>query len=354
MGFLRFLLAVMVMLSHMGLYVSAPHQTSINQGVSAVVVFYLLAGHVVCRLWRRFPQTAISERARAFYTERIWRIAPLYLYALGVATAAWSTGVESYFVSRSPGWYEWLQNVMVIPLNFYMFSGIDRFTLLPPAWSLGAELQFYLLIPLLLCRWPLAVLGGAASLGIFAAAQTGWLNADIYGYRLLGGVLFVFLAGGLWQRRDLRGITAWARRGALGVLCLGLGVYAAVQLWQPALRTPYTLEVALGFALGLPMLAVLSRLHLPAALHRGQQLAGALSYGVFLLHFPVIWLLERYAPPMENSVMAVLAGSTVLAAFGHFAVERPIWARFRRRLEQPAAHSPGTSPHPATATDPYS
>lgn len=332
MGFLRFILAVIVMLSHMGLTISLPHQAGINQGVSAVVVFYLLAGHVVCRLWRRFPSGGSGYRMRAFYIERLWRIAPLYLYSLLVATAVWALGAESYFVSRTPGIVDWLQNLAVMPLNFFMFTGIDRFTLLPPAWSLGAELQFYLLVPLLLGYWPLAALAGAASLGVFGLAQAGVLNADTYGYRLLAGIGFVFLSGGLWQVRGLQGWLAWARRGVLAGLWLGLSVYAAVQLWQPALRTPYTLEVALGFAGGLPLLAGLAHLRLPAALHRGQRLAGALSYGVFLLHFPVIWLLERYTSGLGNSVPAVLAGTTALAALGHFAVERPLWARFRQRL----------------------
>lgn len=338
MGFLRLALAMMVVLSHMGVYYAGPSQASINQGVSAVVVFYLLAGHVVCRLWRRFP-TRGAHRAAAFYSERLWRIAPLYIYALLVATIVWALGVDSYFVSRSPGGLEWLQNLTVMPLNYYMFSGVDRFTLLPPAWSLGAELQFYLLVPLLLGYWPLAVLAGAASLGVFVLAQTGVLNADVYGYRLLAGVLCVFLAGGLWQRHDLQGIKAWARRGVLGGLWLALVAYAVALLWLPSLRAPYTLEVALGFALGLPLLVGLSHLQLPAVLHRGQRLAGTLSYGVFLLHFPVIWLLEHYAPGVEHSVLAVLTGSTALAALGHFGVERPLWARFRPRLGQPASRT---------------
>lgn len=332
MGFLRFLLAVMVVLGHMGMYYTDARHGSINQGVSAVVVFYLLAGHVVCRLWRRFPQPWMAGRVRAFYIERLWRIGPLYAYSLAVAMAVWALGAESYFVSRTPGPLEWLQNFAVVPLNYFMFTGIDRFTLLPPAWSLGAELQFYLLVPLLLSWWPLATLAGAISLGVFVLAQTSVLNSDIYGYRLLAGVLFVFLAGGLWQADDLPGWRSHARRWLLAGLWLGISLYAATLLWLPALRMPYTLEVALGFAMGLPILAGLARLQLPAMLHRGQRLAGALSYGVFLLHFPVMWLLERYIPGLATSVPAVLGGTTALATIGHFVVERPLWARFRRRL----------------------
>lgn len=328
MGFLRFALAVLVMLSHMGIYYAG-----INQGVVAVVVFYLLAGHVVCRLWYRFPSERLWHKARCFYIDRLWRIAPLYVYALLVATLAWGLGADSYFLSRSPGVTDWLQNVLVVPLNFYMISGIDQFTLLPPAWSLAAEAQFYLLVPLLLARWPYAVLAGAASFGVFVLAQSGGLNTDVFGYRLLAGVLFVFLVGGLWQVRGLEGWMASARRGLLFGLWALIAAYT-LALWAffPDFRAPYNLEVALGFALGLPFLVALSQWRMPSALHRLQRLAGALSYGVFLLHFPVIWLLAELAPGLEQCVSAVLAGTTALAVIGHFAVERPLWARFRRVL----------------------
>lgn len=328
MGFFRFALAALVMLSHMGITYAG-----INQGVSAVVVFYLLAGHVVCRLWQRFPPAKAWSRAGHFYVDRLWRITPLYLYSLLVAVLAWWLGADSYFLSRSPGGGEWLQNLLVWPLNFYMFTGVDRFTLLPPAWSLGAEIQFYLLVPLLLAYWPLAALGGTASLGVFALAQTPILNTDIFGYRLLAGILFVFLTGGLWQMRYLTGKRGHARWGLLGGLwALMAGYTAALLLWLPGARAPYNLEVALGFTLGLPLLMLLAGWRMPPALHRLQRVAGALSYGLFLLHFPVIWLLERFAPDLAGSVPAVLASATALAAVGHFCVERPLWARFRRVL----------------------
>ncbi|MEA2120096.1 acyltransferase [Halovibrio sp. HP20-50] len=327
MGFLRFFLAVMVLLSHMGISLA-----SINPGVSAVVVFYLLAGHVVCRLWQRQATLPLTAKLSWFYTDRLWRIVPLYLYALVVGALAWALGAQSYFISRVPDGWDWLQNLLVVPLNYYMLSGIDQFTLLPPAWSLAAELQFYLLVPfLLLNRYALAA-ALALSVVVFLLAQFGVLNMDIFGYRLLPGVLFIFLLGGLWQ---VSSAPRWPLGGKQAVLDVGWALAVGYTVWlitTPGARASYNLEVALGLALGVPLLMGLARLRFSPGLHRLQRWLGALSYGVFLLHFPVMWLLSVLAPALAENAWAVVAGSTVLAALGHVAVERPLWRRYRRML----------------------
>ena len=73
-GYLRFILAYAVMLSHIGVRVHG-----LNPGVMAVVVFYLLAGYVVSFLYRELFASR-QERLRYFYMDRIKRIFPLYLY----------------------------------------------------------------------------------------------------------------------------------------------------------------------------------------------------------------------------------------------------------------------------------
>ena len=327
MGFLRYFLAVMVLLSHMGVYVAG-----VNLGVSAVVVFYLLAGHVVCRLWWRQASQPFTDRLQWFFTDRFWRIAPLYLYALCVGALAWGLGAESYFLSRLPTGWDWVQNLLVIPLNFYMFNGVDQFTLVPPAWSLAAELQFYLLMPFLLLGWRWIAAAMALSISVFVLAQFKVLNSDIFGYRLLPGVLFIFLLGGIWQAHrealcPLQG-KSMLIAGVWGVMVLYTGWLISTPEW----RAPYNLEVALGFTVGVPLLVLFASLRFPAGLHQLQRWLGALSYGVFLLHFPVMWLFSVTAPQLEHNVWAVVVGSTLLAALGHMGVERPLWQRFRHML----------------------
>lgn len=330
MGLFRFLLAMLVLLSHMGIT-----WKGLNIGVIAVAVFYMLAGQVVFRLWLRMPNVSLPGMCRWFYRDRLLRILPMYAFVICFAMAAWLLGAESWFLSAPPRWIDWLNNVLILPLNYYMYSGADTFTLLPPAWSLAAELQFYILVPLLLALGGLVPLTFAATLSVFALAQMPILDTDIFGYRLLAGVGFIFLTGGVLELR-----ASGRRNQLLELMVLGswlgmLGWSVALAL-EPALREPFNREVALGYSLGLPALLMLNRLQLQGALKRTEQLAGALSYGVFLAHFPVIWLLDLLQDGLGSSVLLVSLGAVLIALTGHYAVERPLWARYRQFLRRPA------------------
>ena len=317
MGLLRLVLASLVMLSHMGINIA-----DLNPGVSAVIVFYMLAGHVVSQLWVGRP---LQGSALWFYQDRLWRIVPLYLFALACAVALWWLGAESYFISRPPQLSDWLANLLIVPLNYYMYSGQDAFTLLPPTWSLGVELQFYLLVPFLLSRPSLAVCAALLSCAVFVLAQCGLLNIDIFGYRLLGGVGFVFVAGTLLGKRDRLSL------GCLVLLWLASAVYVS-WLFSSDHHAPYNTEVALGFALGLPLLLLFMEFPRKGVWHGLQRRAGELSYGVFLLHFPCIWLLEMCGFSGPSTAWAVFLVSALLAWVAHTAFERPLWRKFRLKL----------------------
>ena len=329
MGLLRLVLATLVLISHLGISFGG-----LNPGVSAVIVFYMLAGHVVSQLWARRPQTGGQ---RWFYQDRLWRIFPLYATAAVLAIALWLAGAQSYFLSKPPGVTDWLANLLIIPLNLYMFSGQDAFTLVPPAWSLGAELQFYLLIPFLLGRPWLAIGAAALTFGVFVMAQMNLVDSDVYGYRLLAGVGFIFLAGTLLGRSDR------LSRGALTLLWASSVAYV-VWLRSGNHYLPFNTEVALGVALGLPLLVAFLRLPRKGLLHWLQRRAGELSYGVFLFHFPVIWLLQLFGFSGPSTATGVIALSILLAWLAHILVERPLWKYFR--LELPASSSSHPAPPP--------
>ena len=332
MGLLRLVLASLVMISHLGISIAG-----LNPGVSSVIVFYLLAGHVVSQLWsRRHEQTTLSAH-RWFYKDRLWRIAPLYIVALLLAIMLWWIGAQSPFIGDVPLLHDWLANALIIPLNYYMYTGQDGFTLLPPAWSLGVELQFYLLVPLLLSRPPLAIGAGVVSFTVFVLAQWGVLNTDIFGYRLLGGVGFIFLAGTLLGKTDR------LSRGLLALLWLSSVIYVTWLLTGDR-HIPYNTEVALGLAMGLPLLTLFLRFPRKGRWQKIQRSAGEVSYGVFLLHFPVIWLLQLIGFSGPSTAWMVFLMSIFLAWVTHNAVERPLWRHFRLRLS--ASHSGLPDPFP--------
>lgn len=323
MGSLRFVLACLVLLSHLGISLYG-----LNPGVIAVAVFYLLAGHVVARLWEKWGGQ--PNALALFYRDRSWRIFPQYSVAMMLAALLWFYGAQSPFISSTPALTDWLSNLIIVPLNYYMYTGQDGFTLIPPAWSLATEIQFYLLAPLLLSqRLPTLILWLAFSLVIFVLAQMQWLNTDHYGYRLLPGILFIFLMGALQELRH--------RHQALTLSLAGLwlldGCYLA-WLFMEGSHIPYNREVALGLMLAVPLLAWLGKKpplgRKPSAASRIDKTLGALSYGVFLYHFPVIWLM-RLQPPVAapKDILITLMLTISCAAIGHWCIERPLWRRFR-------------------------
>lgn len=335
MGLLRYLLASLVLASHLGHTVT----DGINPGVSAVVVFYMLAGHVVTGLWQKWHrQPGAFSR---FYTDRLWRILPQYYAVCAAAAVLWMLGAQSPYLSAQPGVLHWLAQLAVVPLSFYMYTGADNFVLVPPAWSLGVELQFYLFAPFLVLlplRWLALVM--AASLSVFVAAQLQWLHTDHYGYRLLPGVLFLFLSGA-WLRR----CTVRAAPGLL-VLWGAMALYLA-WIWHSPAPLPYRRDVALGFVLGLPALALVQGWRRSAAvrpalpvwqpaatqLKRVDNTLASASYGVFLWHFPVLWALAFTDTSLESRSMGELVWVTLLstacALLAHWTIEKPLWKRQR-------------------------
>ena len=142
-GTLRFILAILVALSHTGFNIFG-----YNPGVFAVTIFFLISGYVTSALLSQSGVLTIR-----FYAERFTRLMPSYW---GIAALTWVIWFylppQSYFLSRQPRAMDWIANVTVVPLNYFMWSGQDRFTLIPPAWSLGLEIQFYLVAPFLLLK----------------------------------------------------------------------------------------------------------------------------------------------------------------------------------------------------------
>lgn len=301
----------------------------LNPGVSAVVGFYLISGYVMTGLvLRHFGRPADAPR---FYTDRALRLMPQYL-AIAAVTLVWqlASDARTEFLHRLPSGVDLLNNLLVVPLNFYMYNGAHTWTLIPPAWSLGAEIQFYLLAPFLIL-WPrLGLALASLSLAVHGAALAGVLHADWYGYRLLPGVLWVFMAGSLLfrlQRAQPRLAAAMALAAPLCALAIGAWLRR-----EGLLAHGFNRELLIGWGAGLPLLHLVSGWQSkPGGPARLDALAGDLSYGVFLNHFLLIWVLLPRLEPGPAALLALVAASLSLSWLTQRVFERPALA-LRRRL----------------------
>jgi len=318
-GSFRLLLALMVALSHVHFTVGER-----NIGVIAVVGFFMLSGYVVAALLA--PGTALARSVPRFYLERSLRLLPLYYFFMAAGVLLFFAAVASPFLQGPGTLLQWLVNLLVIPLNYHaMAAPLDGLLFVPPAWSLGLEMQFYLLAPWLMRRPRRLLWAMALSFLVSIAAHTGLLHTDWFGYRLLFGNLFMF-ASGAWLYQVQRQQASAKPLLALWLACLALFLFTGARgTWS----TPFTFEVLLGFLVALPLVATLGKL----PRQPWDDALGHLAYGVFLGHFAVLWAGQHqgWLTASGRPLLLYLALVLVLAWLAHHAIERPLHAH-RRRL----------------------
>ncbi len=318
-------------------------------GAAGVTTFFVLSGFLITSLLLREHDLRGRVDLPAFWGRRALRLLPgLWLWLAVVTLVFWGAGWTQlgFFLDE-----------LVKPVFFYYsdFAALGR-GLGPVAhtWSLSVEEQFYLLWPLLL----IAMLW-------FADRRPGRS-----GVRLMTSVLVVLTVAATWWRLRVGhqpgGELVAPRRPDTNAMCLlaGAAVAAAVRAgWTPRARLTWLAWPAVVGMLVVPrvepvrglvhptnaalLLTGLALVALCACLAPGSRtftarplrLVGAVSYGFYLWHFP---LLAAYAggifrPFGDRPVVtaAVVVPLSFAAAYASFVlVERPLMRRYRGRLER--------------------
>ncbi|AOK62012.1 hypothetical protein WM29_23065 [Burkholderia ubonensis] len=320
MGTYRLLLAMTVLLFHAGVTIGGR-----AIGVSAVVSFFLISGYVMTALVDRH----YSRRIGGFYIDRAMRLYPQFLFYVAAWQAVvWIFHPVSPFVADLT-MKRAVLNLTMVGLNFQGAS------IMPQAWSLGLEWQFYLLFPFMLRA---RVSTFIASLMFYAiVCATGWADPYIWGYLMLPGTAFMFLIGSFLYRGEKLWI--WIVYLAL---CAGL----AIVYTTPSLQSGCRFEVLVGLVIGIPILRVLSTMRVG----RFDALLGNLSYGVFLNHAVLILLLPVVGLDKSSALYfpTLVISSLVLAWLSYEFIEKRVITvrhRLRSRAEakdgQPADHTVG-------------
>lgn len=331
LGTFRLVLALAVALTHAGV-----SYAGLDLGVIAVVCFYLLSGYVMTGLIRtHYPG---SGQAWRFYLDRVLRLWPHYLVVAGITLAwFWTSGINTYFLSRQPTLMDAFNNLVIVPHNYYMFNDASRFALVPVSWSLGAEIQFYFIAPLVvLTRLRHLVLSGSAA--VFVLACFGVLQTEWYGYRLAAGVMFMFMIGSLLYDAHWSRDRPMQRRGWILLAWLAAVLVTAFVAQAGALLRPFNRETLIGLIGGISLLYVLGRL----PRQRWDDRLGDLAYGVFLNHLTVQLFLFTQVQVTRVTIVLYLALSLLAASALFYSVERPI-VKLRYSLRKGAAPATGTA-----------
>ncbi len=326
-GTYRFILAQLVLFGH----VLGP---TFHYNDAAVLDFFMLSGFVMTALIRKsYPQ--LGRPTLYFYLDRLLRIVPQYLLFLTLTLICMQlfsfTFYGIHFSAPPTPWLIFL-NYLIVPLNYrYFYPPLEKFLLVPPAWSLGLEEQFYWFFPLFVLNRHLGRAIIIASLVVYGFAFTGAINPEFFGYRTLPGVLFIFMLGKsladynfTHKKEDL-----WTMLGLYGFVVLLL----VTVLIKADLQANYRLEVLTAVAVGFPLLAFLSRMKR----RQFDELLGHTSYGIFLSQFLVLNLLthfQLFSNNRDELVWAAALGSTIFGYAGYVLVEKfinPLRMRLRER-----------------------
>jgi peptidoglycan/LPS O-acetylase OafA/YrhL len=346
---LRAVACLLVILHHCGrggpgasLAVALYNRVSASAWVG-VDLFFVLSGFLITGLL-----LDARERAgglRRFWERRALRILPLAYVFLAVVffSPLWRAAPWHAAVRAEQAWF-WLYANNWLALTA---PGLDP-GVLGHFWSLAIEEQFYLCWPLVVLFVPAARLrmvcaillaASAAGHGLAAAFHVGTtLVYDLTPWRLDGILLGSWLAVGL--RRD-----GWLRLPPLSLshrgLALAAGAVAVALLWparglpagDPWVRAAGSAGAAVTFTLLLWAALLSPQGALARRLLEARPLAalGRISYGLYVLHFPIVLALRAVWPAPDGSLRdclaffaATVALSAVAATLSWFSLERPM------------------------------
>jgi peptidoglycan/LPS O-acetylase OafA/YrhL len=333
------------------------HVGLLAAGYVGVDVFLPLSGFLITALvyeeWERTGEVSL----RRFYERRVRRLLPalvllLAAYALIMVVldpfhGQWSTGrllaTTLLFVNNWAATFAPRHGVVLGPLS--------------PTWTLAQEGQFYLLWPPVLLGLLRLRLRPRTVLAVLTVAIVALLTAEPLVERLFAGynaytspldrgaeLLFGCVAAIVWRERlvpvPLRWpVTGWA---------LLAGLAFVVATGKPSVPAWYLTAGALSALLVVHLLSVPDPGCVPGSPGRGRGAArsllgllswrplaytGRISYGIYLFHVPIYYLLWTYLPvqPAYLYWPVVFALSCGVAALSWTLVESPILRLSRPR-----------------------
>jgi peptidoglycan/LPS O-acetylase OafA/YrhL len=327
-------------------FIDDVYKFGFNSGY-AVMFFYMVSGFLITyTLTRNYDHDL--RGAFKFYKNRFIRIFSLY-WPLVVLTFLLFGWAWDRFLSASPP--DKLTGIFLLGMDWRIaFASYPEAHFdaaiggLHQAWTLGAELIFYLTAPLLMRSWKIGVALLAASFGLRAAfvialgndlhdVWTYHFAVTTFGFFMLGHL--ICLANQRWRPLSQPVIGCVLLVCSFATMLFGGSYvgYDSVRFWGSVLF----------FAAALPGLFEATKGM------RWMNLAGDLSYPIYLIHTSVLILFAptlidlalplTLLPPVEAgyvSIAAFLAVTTVAALLIHKMIEAPVAHVMRRISDGPS------------------
>lgn len=339
----RFLLALWVLFDHTYNYSPPGHAMPVftKSGLMAVMCFFVISGFSI--------HHSIESRPQHYLRRRIWRIMPINTLAVLIAWAAWSSGVSGNYLmpytNHPNGWHFlgllFLLQVALPVMVSFMF----------PAWSLSIEAVCYGLAPYFRRIRNIAVLHGVMAISYVFFLVWPFINANYIAPRnsyeyVAAAMLWVWLAGWLAYQspRDTRYFKLLLAGGLLS-------------LWTHEKLFAITGIVSF-LGNGLPWVGILwavfyRRGRIPERWSKRADYLGELSFPLYLLHYPVLFVLTNTVlknhPELNWGLLHVIL-SLGVAVLAYEYLDKPLRKRFSAPFSGARTHDSALTGAPISAT----
>lgn len=351
MGAVRLLCALGVLLAHSGQIFSRISDASIDlrltlgiSGGYSVLWFYVISGFLMSMVLST-KYSADAKGTKAFYKARFLRIYPLWAVLFLIYGSFIPVNGGNWFPQH--GILDWIQALVLFGQDWRSF--LNDWSAFPPAgdvtWTLGAELTFYLMAPLL-CRsmkFAIAVFALSAAVRIIVALVIPLGSPDrvFWSYFFFPSVL-VFFLGGHFARLLHANIKVPV---VLGYASLALSFWLSLSLAGPLPFDNLRMYAAIvPFALGLPTLFATTK-NL-----RWSNFLGDLTYPLYLISsalllslfsvWPRPWPMNGYGDlilrTMNMASNPYAKGLILVSMILGFAIPAAVLTRYL--LEKPAIY----------------
>ena len=356
-GVIRTLLAVSVVLAHS----SCVFGYTVVDGMTAVECFFIISGFYMALILNE--KYVGPGSTWMFYSNRFLKLYPIYWFVLLLTFVLAACSATYFGADHSRCLQPWFEHGAQLSLfqktylagaNLLLFGQdgaflvkfnssngffslttdcwadkpeVWSFLLIPPAWTLGVELLFYCVAPVIVRQKPLKLL---ALVGLSLLLRTLFVRAGFYkdpwDYRFFPLELAFFCAGSYAYTiyRDLK--TARLPRWLLRAVTLGTIVFLLAFNYIPGDRLARQWCLYAVLVVALPFIFQYSKSK-PI-----DRFLGELSYPVYISHVLICAMVRRFCDSGSEygllAVAATLAGAIVL----YVGFQRPIERYRQRRL----------------------
>ena len=341
---LRGIAAVAVVLFHfMEIAVPDYGKSFIAHAYLAVDFFFCLSGFVIAYAYdQKLEKIGIIK----FFKLRLIRLHPLVIIGsvIGLLAFVFDPYSNLFEVYSGKTFLMFLASCLMVPYPLVHERYFNLFHLNPPAWSLFWEYIANIGYALILVKlrkkalWILTILAAIAL--CLEAYRAGYLAVGWGGNTFIGGAIrvgFSFLMGILIYRSN------WIFTSKLGFLTIGCFLLLTFIVPFSEKTSPFVdpLIVILVFPL---LVGFGAGAQLKPAFKSVCRFSGAVSYPLYMVHYPFIWLFMSWAesakPTLNQMTVVIIISIPLLVAFAYAIliwVDEPVRQYFKLKIGKPVA-----------------